>query len=336
MKNLFYTFAAFIFFSSVIFSQPDTLTILHVNDSHSTLEAIGPRDANLKGTLGGISRVATLVGMTKMTEPNVLFLHAGDISIGDVFFNRNFHVPELQILSALGVDAMTLGNHEFDLGPEALLGSISYTFPDPAEAFPILTANVDFSDPTIAALQNYVDAYTIKEFGDLKVGIFGLTTPATNLLSNPSPAVVSDDIVTIAATMVGTLRTVENCDVVIFLSHLGVALDQAIVSYVPGINVIVGGHDHYKYEEPITMTDPMGGTTWIVQARSNYMYAGEMKLVVDGTNVQLLNYQLIPIDENIPQEPTVQAIVDGMIIEIESFYGIPFFTQPFGNASCFL
>ena len=81
------------------------------------------------------------------------------------------------------------------------------------------------------------------------------------------------------------------------------------------------------------MTDPMGGTTWIVQARSNYMYAGEMKLVVDGTDVQLLNYQLIPIDENIPQEPTVQAIVDDMIIDIESTYGIPFFTQPFGYAS---
>lgn len=270
-----------------------------------------------------------------MTEPNVLFLHAGDISIGDVFFNRNFHVPELQILSALGLDAMMLGNHEFDLGPEALLGSISYAFPDPADAFPILTANVDFSDPTIAALENYVDAYTIKEFGDLKIGIFGLTTPATNLLSNPSPAVVSEDIVAIAATMVGTLRTVENCDVVIFLSHLGVALDQAIVSYVPGINVIVGGHDHYKYEEPITITDPKGGTTWIVQARSNYMFAGEMKLVVDGTDVQLLNYQLIPIDANIPQEPTVQAIVDGLIADIETFYGIPFYSQPFGYASSF-
>ena len=175
----------------------------------------------------------------------------------------------------------------------------------------------------------------IKEFGDLKVGIFGLTTPSTNLLSNPSPAVVSEDIVTIAATMVGTLRTVENCDVVIFLSHLGVALDQVIVSYVPGINVIVGGHDHYKYEEPITMTDPMGGTTWIVQARSNYLNAGKMSLLVDGTNVQLFDYQLIPIDTNIPQEPTVQAIVDGMITDIETFYGIPFFTQPLGYASSF-
>ena len=335
MKNLLFTFAAFVLFTSLIFSQPDTLTILHVNDSHSTLEAIGPRDANLKGTLGGVSRVATLVGMTKMTEPNVLFLHAGDISIGDVFFNRNFHVPELKILSALGVDAMTLGNHEFDLGPQALLGSLQYSFPVSTDAFPLLTANIDFSDPTIAALENYVDEYTIKEFGDLKIGIFGLTTPATNLLSNPSPAIVSEDIITIAATMVSTLRTVENCDVVIFLSHLGVALDQVIAANIPGINVIVGGHDHYKYEVPITMTDPLGGTTWILQARSNYLNVGKMSLQVDGTNVSLLDYQLIPIDTNIPQEPTVQAIVDGMITDIETFYGIPFFTQPMGYASSF-
>ncbi|MBE0572307.1 MAG: 5'-nucleotidase C-terminal domain-containing protein [Ignavibacteriaceae bacterium] len=334
-KIYFYFIPFFLFLASNIFPQPDTLTILHVNDSHSTLEAIGARDANLKGTLGGVSRVATLVGMTKMTESNVLFLHAGDISIGDIFFNKNFHVPELQILDALGVDAMTLGNHEFDLGPLALLGSLQYAFPTATDAFPILTANVDFSDPTISGLEDYVDTYTVKEFGDLKIGIFGLTTPATNLLSNPYPAVVSEDIVNIAATMVGTLRTVENCDVVILLSHLGVNFDQLIVSYVPGINVIVGGHDHYMYEEPITMIDPMGGTTWIVQAKSNYMYAGKMKLVVDGVNVQLLDYQLIPIDTNIPQEPSVQGMVDYLITDIENFYSIPFYTQQMGYASSF-
>lgn len=335
MKNFKLIVLYILLVSSFVFSQPQTLTILHVNDSHSTLEAIGPRDANLKGTLGGVSRVATLVGMTKMTEPNVLFLHAGDISIGDVFFNRYFQVPELQILDAIGVDALTLGNHEFDLTPEALLGSLVYAFPVPSDGFPILTANVDFSDPSISLLENYVDAYTIKEFGDLKVGIFGLTTPATNLLSNPSPAVVSNDIVTIAATMVGTLRTVENCDVVIFLSHLGLALDQLIDEYVPGINVIVGGHDHYKFDEPIANPDPITGTTWIVQARSNYMNVGKMTLQVDGTDVSLIDYDMIPIDTNIPQEPTVQAIVDGMITDIENFYGIPFFTQPFGYASSF-
>src|SRR5574338_947092 len=197
MKNVLFTFAAFILFSITIFSQPDTLTILHVNDSHSTLEAIGPRDENLKGTLGGVSRVATLVGMTKMTESNVLFLHAGDIPIGNVFFNKYFQVPELQLLSGLGLDAMTLGNHEFDLGSEVLLGSLQYAFPVANDAFPLLSANIDFSDPTIIGMQDYVKPYVIKQYGNTKVGIFGLTTPATNLLSNPSPAVVSDDIFTI-------------------------------------------------------------------------------------------------------------------------------------------
>ncbi|HEX7356512.1 MAG TPA: hypothetical protein VF270_02240, partial [Ignavibacteriaceae bacterium] len=93
-------FFSFIF-STIVLSQPDTLTILHVNDSHSTLEAIGPRDANLKGTLGGVSRVATLVGMTKMTEPNVLFLHAGDISIGDVFFQQIFSGSRTSIIKCI-------------------------------------------------------------------------------------------------------------------------------------------------------------------------------------------------------------------------------------------
>lgn len=332
MKKLVSIFSFLLIISTFIYAQPDTLTILHVNDSHSTLEAIGPRDANLKGTLGGISRVATLVGMTKMTESNVLFLHAGDISIGDVFFNKYFQVPELQILSALGLDAMTLGNHEFDLGPEVLLGSLEYAFPDVSDAFPLLSANTDFT--AIPDMQKYVKEYAIKQYGNTKVGIFGFTTPATNLLSNPSPAVISEDIGTIAATVVSTLKSA-GCDVVILLSHLGVDLDKMIASNIPGINVIVGGHDHYLYEQPISITDPMGGTTWIVQARSNYMYAGEMKLVVDNTNVRLLNYKLIAIDENIPQEPTVQAIVDGMIADIESYYGIPFFTQPFGYASSF-
>lgn len=332
MKNLFRTLFFLVLCSVVVFSQPDTIIILHVNDSHSTLEAIGPRDANYKGTLGGISRIATLVGITKMTEPNVLFLHAGDISIGDVFFNRYFHVPELQLLGSLGLYAMTLGNHEFDLGPEVLLGSLQYAYPNPSYAFPLLSANTDFSDPSIGAMQDYVKQYVIKQFGNTKIGIFGLTTPATNLLSNPSPAIISDDIANIAFNTVQTLRNIEMCDVVILLSHLGVELDQVIATNVPGIDLNVGGHDHYKYETPITVTNLYGGTTWIVQARSNYMFAGKLKLIFDGLSLSLNDYQLIPIDENIPHEPAIQAAVDAMITDIENFYSIPFYTQPMGYA----
>ena len=228
---------------------------------------------------------------------------------------------------------MTLGNHEFDLTPDALLQSLQYVFPDPNNAFPLLSANTDFT--AIPDMQNYVKEYVIKDYGNAKVGIFGLTTPETALTSNPSPAVVETDIptiATIAVTMVQKLKT-EGCNVIILLSHLGFALDQFIATNVPGINVIVGGHDHFKFEQPDVETDPMGGTTWIVQAGSNYMYAGKTTLKVDGSNVELIKYQLIPIDTNIVQNEEVQTAVDGMIAEIESFYEIPFYTQEAGYAN---
>ena len=335
MKKIVSFFVFLLIFSTFLYAQPDTLTILHVNDSHSTLEAIGPRDTDLKGTLGGISRVATLVGMTKMIEPNVLFVHAGDISIGDVFFNKYFQVPELQILSSLGLDAMTLGNHEFDLSPDALLQSLQYVFPDPNNAFPLLSSNTDFT--AVPDMQNYMKEYVIKQYGNAKVGIFGLTTPETALTSNPSPAVIETDptiIATIAATMVQTLKN-EGCNVIVLLSHMGFEGDKTIAANVPGINLIVGGHDHYKFEQPVTEIDPMGDTTWIVQAGSNYMYAGKTTLTFDGSNVELISYQLIPIDTNITQNEEVQAAVDGMIAEIESFYEIPFYTAQAGYATGF-
>jgi len=310
---------------------------LHLNDTHSTLAAIGPRDQNLNGTLGGIARAATVIGYERIGDPELLLLHAGDISIGDLFFNRYFQVPELIWMDMIGFDAMALGNHEFDLTPAALLGSLQNVFPVPGDAFPILGANIDAS--AIPDLDVYVDNYTTKNIGAIKIGIFSLITPATNVLSQPLPVIIEDDIteiMNIAGTTAFILRNVESCDVVILLSHLGVEFDMAVASMVPGIDVIVGGHDHYKYNAPIPVPNPLGGTTWVVQAGSNYMYVGKMQLGVDALGaISLLDYSLIPLDEYVPEEPTVKAMVDGMIADIETFYNTPFFTQPFGYADAF-
>ena len=336
-KINFFFIPFFILFLSTTFSQPDTLTILHVNDTHSTLAPIGPRDQNLNGTLGGIARATSVIGYERTLDPELLLLHAGDISIGDLFFNRYFQVPELTWLSMMNFDAMELGNHEFDLTPAVLLGSLQNVFPLPADAFPILGANVDAS--AIPDLDSYISDYTIKDIGTIKVGIFGLITPSTNVLSQPLPVVIKDDIteiMNIAGTTAFTLRNVENCDVVILLSHLGVEFDMAVASMVPGIDIIIGGHDHYKYDAPIPVPNPLSGITWIAQARSNYMYVGKMQITVDAVgNISLIDYSLIPLDENVPEEPTVKAMVDGMITDIETFYNTPFFTQPFGYADAF-
>ncbi len=140
----------------------------------------------------------------------------------------------------------------------------------------------------------------------------------------------------IAGTTSNILREDEGCDVVILLSHLGNEFDMAIASMVPGIDVIIGGHDHYKYEAPLPIPNPDGGTTLVAQAGSNYMFIGKMKLDIDTErNITLSDYALIPLDENVPEEPTVKAMVDGMIAEIETFYDTPFFTQPFGYSNAF-
>ncbi len=337
LRIRYYIILTFTLIALNAFAQTDTITILHVNDSHSTLAAIGPRDQNLEGTLGGIARAASLIGYERSIDPNLLLLHAGDISIGDLFFNSYFQVPELTWMSMIGFDAMAVGNHEFDLTPAALLGSLQNVFPSPSDAFPLLGANIDAS--AVPDLDQYIYDYTTKDIGSVKVGIFGLITPATNILSQPSPVLIEDDIeqiMTIAGTTAYILRNVENCDVVILLSHLGVEFDMAVASMVPGIDAIIGGHDHYKYSTPIAVPNPLGGTTWIAQAGSNYLYVGKMLLTVDaGGNVDLLDYSLIPLDENIPEEPSVKAMVSSMIADIESYYGIPFYTQPFGYADAF-
>ncbi len=310
-----------------------TLTILHLNDTHSTLSAVGPRTNTLEGTQGGIARAATLIGFTKLAEPNVLALHAGDFSIGDMFYNTTFGVAELLLLKSIGIDAMTLGNHEFDLTPVALTQALQTAFPTPAVAFPILSANAILTDPSLAVLNSYVSDYTVKQFGTVKVGIFGLTTPETNVISQPFPAVISEDIMTIAGTMVATLQA-QGCQVIILLSHLGYNLDQIVAANIPGINVIVGGHDHYLFDEPQVIPNA-GGSTLIVQAKSNYLYAGKMHLSVDPLGVvSFVDYQMVPLNQSIPEEPTVLGVVNNLITQIETTYG-SVYSQQCGYAARF-
>lgn len=337
MKKI--TLVLFLLFQilTVYSNAQQTITILHLNDTHSTLAPLAPRDEFLNGNQGGIARATSVINSERTFDPDLLLLHAGDVSVGDLFFNFGFQVPELTWMNMMGFDAMAVGNHEFDLTPAVLLGSLQNVFPLPSDAFPLLGANINAQ--AVPDLDAYLSDYTTKTIGTLKVGIFGLLTPETNILSQPAPVIIEDDvteIMNIAGVNAYTLRNFEGCDVVILLSHLGVEFDMAVASMVPGIDVIIGGHDHYNYSEPIPVTNPNSGTTWIVQAGSNYQYIGKLKIEValDGT-ISLNNYSLIHLDESIPEELSVKAFVDGLINDLESFYSIPFFTQPFGYSDAF-
>jgi 2',3'-cyclic-nucleotide 2'-phosphodiesterase (5'-nucleotidase family) len=320
MKKILFLLALFLTFTfSSLWAQTDTITILHMNDTHSGMMPSGPRGTDLKGTKGGIARAATVIGMTKFTEPKTLTLHAGDFAMGDIMYNVYFGVPELRILSQLGLDVMTLGNHEFDLTPAALLQTLDTAFASGGQ-FSILSANCVLTDSSVLPLKKYIESYTIKTVGTTKVGIFGLTTPETNLLSQPAPAFIDTTLAEIAYAMVDTLRK-QGCQAVIMLSHLGYVLDSVIAQNIPGIDVIVGGHDHYVFSQPKLVKNPMGIDVPIVQVGAHYEYIGKMHLAVSGSTVSMLDYTVIPLDENVPEEPTIAGVLSELAAGVEAQYG---------------
>jgi 5'-nucleotidase len=270
--------------------------------------------------------------MTKMTEQNVLTLHGGDVFIGDLFFNKFFGVAEFQLMASLGFDAMALGNHEFDLTPAILDTALRNSFP-PGYGFPFVSSNLVLDDPQVQPLKDYIFPYTIKQFGNTKVGIFSLLTPETNVFSLPSPAVVDTSIAMTALAMIDSL-TSQGCNLIICLSHLGIYYDQDLAANIPGINIIVSAHDHFTTDQPIEVSDPLGGTTYIVQADAFYKCIGKMKIAVSSTGMELIDYSIIDLDATIPEEPTVKAVVNGLITEIENTWG-PVYTQQIGLATAF-
>ena len=284
--------AAFCFSFSLFGSAQTTLTILHTNDTHSALFAFGPWE-----NYGGIARMSTLIKEIKAKNQNVLALNAGDVFVGSFEFNKYLGYPELEITQGL-YDAMCLGNHEFDLGLDALLGVLSGQLAgDSPITLPVLCANIDlFAHP---ALQNFVKPFMVKQVGSLKIGIFGVVNKdpqnyspdVAGLLLNPFQA---------AGETAYRLKNAEGCALVICLSHLGTASDIQGLSQVPGIDVIVGGHSHDVFDQP-----QVQGGKIIVQAGEFGLYLGELKLKINGGKVKLEKYTLHSINEKIRRDLTL-------------------------------
>lgn len=153
MKRLFQifvlTFIGTFLMLSAASSQTETLTIIHVNDTHSNLLPYAA------GQYGGIARAASVIGMWQQTEPNPILVHTGDLMVGTLMFNAYFGVPELQILNSLGFDAVCLGNHEFDAGSQDLGNILAAAQLD--SSFQILCSNA----VNLSAVPTLVHSYIL-------------------------------------------------------------------------------------------------------------------------------------------------------------------------------
>ena len=222
------------------------LHILHTNDFHSRVESINKYDSTCdaetedKGEcFGGTARLATKLAEMRAQfeaagEP-VILLDGGDQFQGSLFYTTYKGEDTAEFMNKLGYDAMAVGNHEFDDGPEALAALI-----ERAE-FPIISANIDASQSNL--LKDKLLRSTVIEIGGDKIGIVGGTTMDTPEISSPGDALIFQDDVDAITADVQKL-TDEGITKIIALTHIGYGHEQQIAAAVPGLDALVGGHSH--------------------------------------------------------------------------------------------
>jgi 5'-nucleotidase/UDP-sugar diphosphatase len=275
-----------------------TFTILHTNDLHSNLIGMAPATdyspftLNDDKTRGGFARLATLITKQKAARAGqgpVLVLDAGDYSMGTAFAAATRETgAELQLLSRMGCDATTFGNHDFDLGPDGTAQTIAVAAK--AGYIPaVVASNTDFTanDPTLVGLQQLardglIRRYFVVERGGMRFGIFGLLGKEAQFYTGGAGAVKFADPIETALEMVKILRETEKVDVIIALSHGGMEKgkdgrftggeDVRIPAAVPGIDVVIGAHSHTELREPVIVN----GRTPVVQTGKYGENLGEL------------------------------------------------------------
>jgi 5'-nucleotidase len=311
-----------------------TFTILHTNDMHSAFIGMGPAadytpfTLNDDQTRGGYARLAALIAKRRaerQAQGPVLVLDGGDYSMGTAFGAAGRETGgELQIMSRMGYDATTFGNHEFDLGPDGLGKSIGVAAK--AGRVPaVVASNTTFAknDATLADLQRLTKAGVIRrhvviERGGMRFGIFGVLGKEAQFYTGGAGAATFADAIETAKEMVKVLRETEKVDVVICLSHGGVQKgkdgrfsegdDVAIARAVPGIDVVVGGHSHTELREAIIVN----GRTPVVQTGKEGQNLGELVITVDGAALTVDSCRLYPIDDTIAGDRAVGGEIEAL------------------------
>lgn len=289
-----------------------TLTIFHINDTHSYVFPWGPK-VNGVPQSGAAARLIKRLNELRATAVNPILLHGGDSFTGDLIFNRFLGRAEFEIFDSMGVTAMALGNHDFDIRPFRLKNAIVQS----KAKFDFLSANIRYNTDT-SGLSQYVKPFVVKTIGDVKVGIFGLTTTTTPSYGE-SEAITFESASSAARRMVDSLRA-RNVDLIVAVTHLGVNEDRQVAQNVAGIDVIVGGHSHTPLSQPVLQVNPAGDTTVIVQAGSKWQYLGRLVLTLTGSR-KSWTYQLETIGAPLPEDPAFSAMMQSYKDSIVATYG---------------
>jgi 5'-nucleotidase/UDP-sugar diphosphatase len=291
-----------------------SLTILHTNDFHARFEPIskydGPCSAedNTAGEcFGGTARLVNAIKDAKARTNNYILVDGGDQFQGSLFYTYYKGKMAAEMMNMLGYDGMTVGNHEFDDGPEVLAG-----FMDALE-FPILMSNADISaEPLLAG--KLAKSAVIERGGEL-IGLIGLTSEDTDELASPGENVIFTDSVAAVQGEVDLL-TARGVNKIIVLSHSGYKVDQMVAENTTGVDVIVGGHSNTLLSNTNDRAEgaypTMVKETAIVQAYAYGKYLGELNVTFDDEgNVKEASGEPVLIDAAVVEdEGTVARIAE--------------------------
>lgn len=231
------------------------LTILHTNDFHSHIDPFGndvPRNAGE----GGMARRAALISKIRSESEHVLLFDAGDIFQGTPYFNYFKAQLDFELMTMMGYDAATLGNHEFDNGLEGIRSQLKFA------GFPFINSNYDFSDTILAGM---TIPYKIFRCGGVKVGVYGLGVELQGLVDpkNYGNTRYNDPLQT-ALKMEKMLKEEHNTDLIFCLSHLGYSYkdntvsDKVLAAQTFATDLIIGGHTHTFLAKPDLILNKSG------------------------------------------------------------------------------
>ena len=263
------------------------ITILHTNDMHSHIDPFSKNDKRYAG-MGGMRKLGGVIHQIRTQEKNVLLLDSGDIFQGTPYFNKYKGEVELKIMSKLGYDASTMGNHDFDNGIEGFKKVL------PHSNFPFLCSNYDFSN---TILDGVTQTHLVKKVDGIKVGLFGIGIELNGLVEKRLFKETKYlDPLEQANFYAKKLKEDYHCDLIICLSHLGYSYDSNKVSDLvlarksENINIILGGHTHTFLEEATKVNNKRGQTVLVNQAGWGALSMG--RIDVEFTNKEGTNNEL--------------------------------------------
>ena len=257
--------------------KPKQLVILHTNDTHS---AIFPINAQLPDTMkagrGGFLRRIAMLKEERAKHPDLLYFDSGDFSQGSAYYTMFKGEVEVGLMNQMGIDASTIGNHEFDFG----LDNMARVFK--LATFPILCTNYDFTGTPVEGLTK---PWIIIKRNGVKIGVFAVCPKPEGLVSSKNCVGVKYlNPGTVALETATMLKEQKKCDMVICISHLGwnsnrAEDDQYMIQHSRNIDLVLGGHTH-TYMPTLEYWNNMDGKPVAVdQNGKSAIFVG--KMIVD-------------------------------------------------------